>query len=132
MPHHSIQSWTQHVNTKLPQVLESIRKKAGIARRKASDTESSATVSQLAATENEAGPSTKRPKLNSPSGDSMQVVEPITDIGGQKIEEQDFETICKFFASGGGEDSDDDQVWATLAAQVSRKPLPARIITEYL
>jgi hypothetical protein len=34
----------------------------------------------------------------------------------QDTRELDFQDICKFFATGGGENSDDEAVWASLAS----------------
>jgi hypothetical protein len=35
-----------------------------------------------------------------------------------KNEQEDFDTICQFFAGGGGNDSDDEKVWMNLTNYV--------------
>lgn len=66
--------------------------------------------------QDEAGPS-KRAKLSDPVVDGgMPGIEAIVH---QDLREEDFHDICQFFATGGGENSDDEAVWASLTSRVS-------------
>jgi hypothetical protein len=116
MPHHSSPSWQAYVRRVLPEELDTIRKKVGIARRKAAEAGSNSRTNPLDQVQIEAGPS-DRAKLSPPAIDEgMPSVEATTL---QDLQQQDFENICQFFASGGGDNSDDEAVWESLAAYVS-------------
>jgi hypothetical protein len=114
MPHHSITSWQSHIRRSFPDDLDIIRKKVGIARRKAADTGSSSQTNHSEARD-KGGPS-KRVKSGSSSAGEGMVIE---DTVHQDSREQDFQDICRFFATSVGENSDDDVVWASLASRVS-------------
>jgi hypothetical protein len=88
--------------------MDDIRKRVNIARRKA---ESSTSAHQLPDT---ASPS-KKQKTTSDHGlsESQALSENVDD------EREDIEVIVDFFASGRGNDSDDDLVWQNLANYVS-------------
>jgi len=111
MPHHSTSSWQNHITRNLPNELDNLRKKIGIANRKATDAKSSSRT-QVPQNPTEAGPS-KMPSREPTANDGdIQAME--TTVLPQDVERQDFDDICKFFATGGGENSDDEQVWAAL------------------
>lgn len=112
MPHHSSQSWQGYIRRCFPDDLDIIRKKVGIARRKAADAGSNSQVDQVDQIQDEAGPSNRA--LLSPPDDSMLGVEATLDP-----QQHDFQVITRFFASGGGDNSDDEAVWESLAAHVS-------------
>jgi len=112
MPHHSTISWQTYIRTKFPNDLDNIRKTVGIARRKAADAGSSSHTGQLDV-QDEAGP-LKRAKLSPPgAGDSMPGIEVTVHQGPREL---DFQDISQFFATGGGDNSDDEAVWASLAS----------------
>ncbi|KIM75432.1 hypothetical protein PILCRDRAFT_827355 [Piloderma croceum F 1598] len=107
MPHHSPPSWGAYIRRVCPDELDTIRKKVGIARRKTADAGNNSQANGSGQVQNEAGPS----KRSSPAiHDSMSGIE------AQDPQQQDFRDICQFFATGGGEDSDDEVVWASLAS----------------
>lgn len=96
LPHHSPQSWETHIARNHPNLIESVRKTVGIAQRKVARNGSGA---QIAST----------PPNNHDSH--------------AKAQEQDFDTICDFFAKGidgsGSSDESDEAVWAALDLYVS-------------
>jgi len=47
----------------------------------------------------------------------------------EALEREDFEVICQFFASGGGDDDNDERVWELLQQHVSRVPLLPSLLT---
>jgi len=99
MPHHPSRSWLNFIWQVYKDEIVKIRRKVGIARRKAESLQ----ARQLVSDQREAGPSNKT-KLSQP-----QVVQ------DPNIEEQDFECISRFFASGGGDNGgDDEHVWSLL------------------
>jgi len=106
MPHHSAQSWQAYIKRVLPDELDNIRKKVGIARRKAADSGSNSRTNQWDHVQNEAGPSNKAKHNPLAAEEGIQVTP----------KDQDFQIICQFFASGGGDNSDDEAVWESLAA----------------
>lgn len=109
MPHHSSTSWQTYVRRSFPDELDTMRKKVGIARRKAADAGSQSQINQ---SENQGGPS-KRANLSPPgAGHGKTGIETVH----LDPREQDFQDICRFFATGGGENSDDEAVWASLAS----------------
>lgn len=92
-----------------------MRKKIGIAKRKAIEAESSSRAKQTIQNPNEAGPS-KNTNFDAtvPDKDTKD----IEVILSKDLELQDFHDICQFFATGGGENSDDEEVWAALETHV--------------
>jgi hypothetical protein len=103
MPHHSVASWQTQSFTKLKTQLAEIRKRANIAYRKAM------TGRAEKATEERPGPS-KKPRL---------AASPTAHAQSQEVlEREDFEVICQYFANGGGDDDNDERVWAKLSQHV--------------
>jgi hypothetical protein len=56
----------------------------------------------------------------------------IEDTMPQEPQQQDFRDICQFFATGGGDNSDDEAVWAALASHVSGNSRSIQVIYSYL
>ncbi|KAG1899288.1 uncharacterized protein F5891DRAFT_954301, partial [Suillus fuscotomentosus] len=97
MPHHSVGSWQMQVSSKLKTQLTEIRKRANIAFRKSLNGNTEKSIG-----EERPGPS-KKPRLASPP------------VSQETLEREDFEVICEFFASGGGDDDNDERVWEKLS-----------------
>lgn len=114
MPHHSLASWHGNADRKLKGRLEDIRKKAGIAKRK-----NTGYHHPNYDHHSESGPSTNFPVESSePLGWGEQAPTPHAAVDP---EEEDFDIICEFFASGGGDDADDERVWQQLAKFVGHR-----------
>lgn len=113
MDHHSAKAWQFYINREHPDELDLIRKRVGIAHRKAADANNA--LHSNSSTNAEAGPS--KPRLSQPTVQAMAVDKPsVTDNSWQS----DFHDICAFFANGGAhEENDDATVWASLGAEVS-------------
>jgi hypothetical protein len=88
--------------------IETIRKKVGIARRKAKSVAEAPQQPEPQGLADENSLS-GRAKLN-----------PLQQQDAQRpnLEQQDLEYICRFFAMGGDDGGDDEHVWALLANQV--------------
>ncbi|KAG2061783.1 hypothetical protein BDR06DRAFT_945816 [Suillus hirtellus] len=97
MPHHSVGSWQMQASSKLKTQLTEIRKRANIAFRKSLNGNTEKSTG-----EERPGPS-KKPRLASPT------------VSQETLEREDFEVICEFFASGGGDDDNDERVWEKLS-----------------
>lgn len=112
MEHHSARAWAGYISRELPNELDIIRKKVGIAHRKAADLNG---VSQTkSSTNSEAGPSKPRPSQS--AVETMEVDKPSAAADAWQL---DFHDICGFFANGGAhEENDDAAVWASLEAEV--------------
>lgn len=119
IPHHSANSWYNYVSRNLQNELDTLRKKIGIAKRKAQDTKTSSAakpVDQMSS--NESVP-LNRPSLDFPTAEpNTQAMDTTVP---QSLDEQDFNDICQFFATGGGDNSDDEQVWEALKTHVSSR-----------
>lgn len=89
------------VSSKLKTQLTEIRKRANIAFRKSLNGNTEKSTG-----EERPGPS-KKPRLASPT------------VSQETLEREDFEVICEFFASGGGDDDNDERVWEKLSQHVS-------------
>ncbi|KAH7913009.1 hypothetical protein BJ138DRAFT_1059946 [Hygrophoropsis aurantiaca] len=116
MSHHPLSSWQKQISGKLKFQLEKLRKKANIAKRKAMSMQplpqpppqKQQQSLPLQLEEDRVDPgSSKKPRLN-PSPEAL--------IKLGEIDPEDFDVICHFFAEGGGDDDDNDRVWANLAA----------------
>jgi hypothetical protein len=94
--------------------MDTIRKKVGVARRKAADFP---TNSQTDQDKKEAGPSKSQPTIDY----RVSIIDATVHRDSEQL---DFEDICRFFAAGGGDNSDDEAVWASLASHVSQEALP--------
>ena len=113
MSHHSAKAWQYHISRELPNELDTIRKRVGIAQRKAAGTNNG--LHSNSSTNAEAGPS--KPGLGHTTVEPMAVDKPSLIDNAWKL---DFQDICAFFANGGAhEESDDATVWASLEAEVS-------------
>jgi len=92
LPHHSVQSWETHIARNHPNLIESVRKTVGIAQRKIA--------------------------RNDRSGTQVGSTLPDNHNSHAKDQEEDFDTICDFFAKGidgsGSSDESDEAVWAAL------------------
>jgi hypothetical protein len=129
MPHHPHNSWYGFISTKCKAELEDIRKRVGIASRKALHASAPVPVLESPKLEVAAAPS-KRQKLHSelPKQRETQegpapptpksIVDGVNHQDMKEDEREDFDAICEFFASGGGNDSDDEQVWLNLTNHV--------------
>ena len=127
MPHHPSKSWYSFILKKCRDDLEAIRKRVAIAIRKQGG--ASGAGSALTSPINKPGPtsshsgltwpdetSSQRPALQVQTGSSHQNT---AASKGADDERDDIETICQFFVNGGGNDSDDEQVWRNLTNYVS-------------
>lgn len=113
MSHHSANAWQNYISREFPNELDTIRKRVGIARRKATHTNDS--LHSNSSINAEVGPS--KPRLDLAMVEAMAVDKPSLTDNDWKL---DFQDICTFFAnSSAHEESDDATVWASLEAEVS-------------
>lgn len=104
MPHHPIGSWQGQITVKMKTQLADIRKRANVANRKAM----AGRVEKLI--EEEKPSPSKKPRLAA----SLTV----HAKSQEALEREDFEVICQYFADGGGDDDNDERVWAKLSQYV--------------
>jgi hypothetical protein len=97
MPHHTAPAWRQYM----------MKKDVNPELRRLQQEYTQALVGTKGEGRDEFSPS-KKPKLESTA-----------TVFRTDIEQQDFEFICNFFATGGDLHGSDAQVWAELARQVS-------------
>jgi len=118
MSHHSANAWQNYISREFPNELDTIRKRVGIARRKATHTNDSLHSNSTNA---EAGPS--KPRLDLATVEAMAVDKPSLTDNDWKL---DFQDICAFFAnSSAHEESDDATVWASLEAETKCRTAPS-------
>lgn len=111
MSHHSIRSWNMYVSKTVRAEIEEIRKRVGIAHRLATSAQSQDVESP-----------SKRPKLNNPTNGPDHATAPPPQT--LTTEQEDLDVICNFFASGRGNDEDDELVWENLTKHVSLQSAP--------
>jgi hypothetical protein len=115
-------SWYNFVQYKCAPELDNIRKRAWIAYRKAAQAAASGTGGQVQSDVHPSFSQTQQGMIESKSPTHTNAVESPARMSFREQDEQDdFEAICRFFAGGGGNDSDDEQVWSNLANYVSRQ-----------
>jgi hypothetical protein len=108
MPHHSVQSWCMYVSKTVRAEVEEIRKRVGIAYR----------LATTARRQDLESPS-KRPRLNDPTNQpNHSAAHQRTPLKSPTAEQEDLDVICNFFASGQGNDEDDELVWENLTKYV--------------
>jgi len=104
MPHHSVQSWGMYVSKTVRAEVEEMRKRAGIAYRLGTT-----------AQRQDLGSPSKKPRLKDPTNEPKHSVpHQHTPPTSPTAEEEDLDVICNFFASGQGNDEDDELVWENL------------------
>jgi len=114
MPHHSAGSWGAHIDKKLRDALEKVRKRANIAKRKRVNKAPNQNPSQRVIDE---GIPSNGHILGTAEGDGDILLNP-SQSSQEDLERQDFDVITHFFASGGGDDDDDERVWQELEKHV--------------
>ncbi|OBZ79371.1 hypothetical protein A0H81_01035 [Grifola frondosa] len=97
MPHHTVKSWTAFAQKQKDQI-DTAKKKAHIARRKAAESRRQQSSSQPSISSVPSAGSSEGPSLK-------QAVSPVDE----------FKTMTEFFASGGADQISDHEVWVTLA-----------------